>query len=132
MELTERIDVRLAALEAGIGRVWSQRRVDKREAKVDAETRHKELLSAIRNVNGTVRTHGERLVRVETRCDANHTQVQKVTSGEFDLTGGASKQRMAAQIGGYAGGTVAALYIVWQIIVRVIEAIQAAQVAGGV
>ena len=132
--MTERIDGRLAALETAVEKVWSQRRIDKREAKVDAEQRHKELMAAIKNVNGTVRDHGERIVAVETQCRLHH-RGGSAPLGDLLPDGGdaiekADNRKLAAQVGGYAGGTVAALWIVYQLVVRVIEAIQAAQAAG--
>jgi hypothetical protein len=135
MELTERIDGRLEALEGSVEKIWSQRRTDKREARADAEARHKEVMGAIRQVNGTVREHGERLASVETRCLLNHngTGPSPGASGELEVPGAVTAKldpitRLAMQAGGSAAGAIALLWLVLKIIERVLEAAQ----AGGV
>jgi hypothetical protein len=134
-DLSDRIDGRLdnletgmASLTRGIEKVWAQRRTDREQATLEARTRHKEVMDALREMNGTVRNHGERLVAQETRCVLHHGDALSGEVGEARMPQDSSRidpqTRLAMQAGGWAGGAVAVLWIAWQIIETVVKAVQ--------
>lgn len=130
VELSDRIEGRLDTLDKSVEKVWTQRRIDKREGKADAEQRHSEVMAAIGRVNGTVREHGERLAKVETRCVLHHDGRAPAFSGELEVPGAAGARvdpitRLAMQAGGSAAGAIALLWLVLQILERVLSAVQA-------
>ena len=148
LPLDERIDIQFKNLEAGLAdlggkveRVWTQRRADKRAALEENEARHREVMTAIQKVNGTVRDHGERLHGIDTRCSIYHagsradpTVASPGSRGDPTAASPGKPPmdpvtKMAVQAGGAAGSTVAALWIVYQIIAAIIEAARAGAIA---